>query len=377
MGFKLKLLLIFCAVGFMKHSILAQTNDAEGSKDHVLVPRIENFYIENYKENRFDFENFKTTVGDQRVEGHKLVIDYRLNPDFSPKGKNFILESFQKSLDSPETVLMLNGPYYSVFKITNSNSETWIKVDPVNSDGNRYTLTIVEKEKMSQEISADRSPLITKNPNDIEGSSDYPLLSRMPYFYIGRFEEKEQASESFKTSNGNINIDGCKIYIDYYLEDGKVPPGKIQILENYKTALLNAGAEILLDGAYYDVYKVQNSSGETWIKIDPGNYDGKRYEITVIEKPGITHFVSVRTELIKTSAVTMTGLNPEDRIIQTNRVQMTGLNPTDRIINTNSLTMTGLHPENRIIKTASLKMTGLNPSDRIIKTNTLLMTGLE
>ena len=113
------------------------------------------------------FENFKTTVGDQRVEGHKLVIDYRLNPDFSPKGKNFILESFEKSLDSPQSNLMLKGPYYSVFKITSSDSETWIKVDPLNTDGERYMITIVEKEKMSQEISAEAIPS-TKNPNDIE-----------------------------------------------------------------------------------------------------------------------------------------------------------------------------------------------------------------
>ncbi len=307
MKFKIKLLLIFCAVGFMSHSVLAQMNDAEGSKDHVLVPRLENFYIANYKENRFDFENFKTNDSAVRVEGHKLVIDYRLQPGLSPKGKNFIFESFQKSLDSPETAFMLNGPYYLVFKITNTNSETWVKVDPVNSDGNRYTVTIVEKEKMSQEISAEVTPSITKNPNDIEGSNDYSLLSRMPDFYIGRFEETEQASEIFKTSNGNINTEGHKIYIDYYLEHGKVPPGKIQILENYKTSLLNSGAEILLDGAYYDVYKVQNSSGETLIKIDPGNYDGKRYEITIVETIKTLRIDSPSIELKELEIVQETG----------------------------------------------------------------------
>jgi len=261
----------------------AQNTDLPGSHDYSLVPRLSGFYIGNYDENRYDFENFKVNDGEKRVEGHKYVIDYYLPSNKTPQGKSYILQRYADILEGKGAKLMFKGPYYSVYKIPRSNSETWIKVDPGNYDGKRYALTIVEKKAMAQEVSSEAKPAYSAHENDVAGSKDYPMLSRMPDFYIGQYEELPHASETFKTANGNIPVEGHEFSIDYYLEAGKTPPGKIQILENYKTVLLNAKAEILLDGAYYDVYKVQNNGGETWIKIDPGNYDGKRYEITVLE----------------------------------------------------------------------------------------------
>lgn len=366
---------IFCF--FLEIPILrAQDADLPGSHDHSLLPRLPGFYIRNFDENRYDFENFRTNDGETRVEGHKYVIDYYLQSNKTPQGKAYILQRYSDILEEKGAKVMFKGPYYSIFKIPRANSETWVKVDPGNYDGKRYFLTIVEKETMKQEVGLNRNTGSSSNEKDVTGSKDYLLLPRMPDFYIGGYEETKQTSETFATTSGDIETSGHKFYIDYYLEDGKIPPGKIQILENYKTVLLNAKAEILLDGVYYDVYKVQNKGGEAWIKIDPGNYDGKRYEITVVEKTGLTSINIAKKEHITTDALVMTGLNPKDRIIRTNALQMTGLNSSDHIIQTAALMMTGLNAEDRIIRTSQLEMTGLKPSDRIIKTKKLTMTGL-
>lgn len=359
MKIRIKTLVVFCLTVFLQQLCFAQNTDIKGSKDHPLVPRLDDYSIQKYEEHRFDSENFKTENGSVRIEGHKYEIDYRLSSNITPKGKNFILESFSKTLQSPQTSQLLNGPYYSIFIIESLNTETWVKIDPINTNGERYIVTIVEKEKMLQEVSNSPHLIALSHPKDIKNSKDHKLTPRLPDFYIGRQEETEQTTENFKTSSGEVLIKGTKTFIDYRLESGKVPPGKIQILENYKSALLEAGAQVMLDGAYYDVYKVQNNDGEAWIKIDPGVYDGKRYEVTVVEKIGTTSFSSNNQKIIKTIKLEMAGFKPEDRIIKTTKLEMTGFNPEDRIIKTAILQMTGFNPEDRIIRTAKLEMTGL------------------
>lgn len=177
---------------------------------------------------------------------------------------------------------------------------------------------------------------------DAEGSKDHPFVERMPDYYIGRSEQLPMEIETFNTSQRRIEIQGIKYYIDYRLHSGKNSSGKSQILNYYQAKFNDINAEMLLDGPYYDVYKIITNGGEIWIKIDPGVYDGKRYEVTVLETSDETQFPENTTEIIKTNVLTMTGLNPEDRIIRTSALIMTGLNPNDRIIKTATLTMTGL-----------------------------------
>ena len=79
---------------------------------------------------------------------------------------------------------------------------------------------------------------------------------------------------------------------------------------------------------------------------------------------------------IRTRALQMTGLGPEDRGIRTAILRMTGLRPGDRVIRTDILQMTGLRLEERIIRTETLQMTGLSLEERGIRTEMLQMTGL-
>lgn len=119
---------------------------------------------------------------------------------------------------------------------------------------------------------------------DLKGSKDHPLVSRMSDFYINRYEENKFDSEKFKTDSGTETIEGHKYFIDYYLKSGITPNGKQQILSNYKNALKEIGAEIMLEGSYYYIFKIVNDDMETWVKVDPGNYDGKRYALTIVER---------------------------------------------------------------------------------------------
>ena len=134
---------------------------------------------------------------------------------------------------------------------------------------------------------------------DIKGSHDHSLVTRMPDFFIGQYEENEFDVGKFKTEDGTIEVEGHKYVIDYSLKSGITPTGKTQILQNYKNALEKIGAEILLKGSYYYVFKITNGDLETWIKVDPGNYDGKRYALTIVERTVLVQEVFADADAMK------------------------------------------------------------------------------
>ena len=113
------------------------------------------FYIDRYKQNEFDHFKFKTDDGTIRVEGRKYVIDYRIKKGITPPGKIQILRNYLNALTGIGADVKLKSSYYYVFAVTKNDMETWVKVSPENSDGNRYILTIVERTAMVQEVKAD------------------------------------------------------------------------------------------------------------------------------------------------------------------------------------------------------------------------------
>ncbi|MCP4125413.1 MAG: OmpA family protein [Bacteroidetes bacterium] len=78
---------------------------------------------------------------------------------------------------------------------------------------------------------------------------------------------------------------------DYRLKSGITPAGKAQILRNYENALKSIGAEVMLKGSYYYVFRIIKDGMETWVKVDPGNYDGARYELMIVEREALVQEV--------------------------------------------------------------------------------------
>lgn len=138
---------------------------------------------------------------------------------------------------------------------------------------------------------------------DIKGSKDHPLITRMSDFYIAQYEENEFDLVKFKTAEGTVDIEGHKYEIDYRLQTGVTPTGKIQILRNYKNALREIGAELLFEGSYYYVFKIVIDNMETWVKVDPGNYDGKRYTLTIVEREVMTQEVFANATAMKSGVI--------------------------------------------------------------------------
>jgi OOP family OmpA-OmpF porin len=135
------------------------------------------------------------------------------------------------------------------------------------------------------------APVLSVAQEDVEGSKDHPLLTRMPDFYISGYEDKEFDAVNFKNDKGeDIKIEGHVYDIFYEIKEGKRAPGKLQILRNYENALKKIGASIVFE-----------NGNEAWLKVDKAGkivriYVDARttgeYELLIVEEKAMEQEVT-------------------------------------------------------------------------------------
>jgi outer membrane protein OmpA-like peptidoglycan-associated protein len=136
--------------------------DTEGSKDPELFTRMPNFHIYRYDDLQFNKYEFETGPGKkQPVEGHFLSITYYLNENSqSPSGLQ-IVRNYTNAIKKIGGQIVYEyedgGLENSIMKLVKDGMEIWAHV---NAGGNgMYTLHIIEKEAMQQDVTADASSM--------------------------------------------------------------------------------------------------------------------------------------------------------------------------------------------------------------------------
>ncbi|NLH11280.1 MAG: OmpA family protein [Holophagae bacterium] len=121
---------------------------------------------------------------------------------------------------------------------------------------------------------------------DVEGSKDHPLLSRMPGYYISQYEQSEFASHAFLVSGKEIQVEGRLTRILYSTQPGAKEPSRLQILRNYENALAKIGGTVLTSDADGSSYlKLARDGREVWVHVDA--YITSQYTLWVVEKAGM------------------------------------------------------------------------------------------
>lgn len=141
------------------------------------------------------------------------------------------------------------------------------------------------------------------DPQDMAGSKDPSLFTRMKGFHIYNYEEKEFDRLEFEVSSRKKEpVEGRHVYVDYYLNDGQKTPSAIQIVRNYANALKAIGGRVIYEyedgGAQYATMRVVKGNAETWASISAqGN---GMYKVHVIEKEAMKQEVTASAELMAT-----------------------------------------------------------------------------
>jgi len=172
--------------------------DIENSKDYYLLDRMQNYNIISYNETEFDSHGFFIDGKKTPIEGKKYRIEYRHNKsdnrDFEYPTRLQILRNYSNAIKKAGGEIVFErynsewGHY--TFK-TKESQETWVEVkSSINSA--TYTLTIIEKQLMNQEIIIDAE--IIKNKIELEGRiAIYGI-----YFDVGKSIIKSESQPALK-----------------------------------------------------------------------------------------------------------------------------------------------------------------------------------
>lgn len=119
---------------------------------------------------------------------------------------------------------------------------------------------------------------------DVKGSKDPSLLSRMPNFHISGYKRTEFDSHKFiNEDKKQVIIEGQKYYIEYRLDKGAAEPGELKIRRNIQNALKNIGGKVLFDDNFNRTSTIvlQKEGKETWVEVRSYN---NMYRLSIVEK---------------------------------------------------------------------------------------------
>lgn len=133
--------------------------DVVGARDHPLLTRMPDFEIEDYEQREFDAYEFKGPDGEPiRVEGRKTYIDYGLARGAELPSELQILRNHTRAIEAIGGTVLFEDGYNAHLRVTSDGRETWVHVRIYNQ-ATAYSLFIVEREAMIQEVEADAAAM--------------------------------------------------------------------------------------------------------------------------------------------------------------------------------------------------------------------------
>ncbi len=163
MKFFCRTLLVALAALTIASTAFSQT-DTQGSKDYPGLSRLQGYYIDSYKELRFDSFTFRVTENGrekkQDVEGHHYYFTYRYNSQQDPSKGTMpsaleVLRNYQNAVRAVGGKVLLEegegGDRGTTLRFTKGSNEVWIALHVV-AYGAVYNMDIIEKQAMQQEV---------------------------------------------------------------------------------------------------------------------------------------------------------------------------------------------------------------------------------
>jgi len=131
--------------------------DAEGSKDHPVVPRLAGgqYYVSDYEARDFGAGDFYFKDDDHRVEGKFTRIEYWIKENGKPFSGVEIGRNYQKAVAEKKGEMLHfaidNSGGAATFRVDLDGTRVWIGLS-VSNGGEVYELTIVEETVMKQSV---------------------------------------------------------------------------------------------------------------------------------------------------------------------------------------------------------------------------------
>jgi OmpA-OmpF porin, OOP family len=133
---------------------------------------------------------------------------------------------------------------------------------------------------------------------DIEGSKDYPGISRMPNYYIYEYQDTPFDAYEFRVADGDSwkeqTVEGHRVDIRYNLKDNAQAPSQLQVVRNYQNAARANGGKILYSATEATTICFNKDGKETWLSIEVGNIpSGTFIMMVIVEKQAMQQDVTI------------------------------------------------------------------------------------
>lgn len=218
---------------------LKAQEDIEGSKDPELFTRMPNCYIGSYTDE--DFGKFDFWLGGEKyqtIEGRHLEINYNkkdnATQDYSGLQitRNYI-NALKKIGGTVVKELEDGGTNYVVIKLVKNGKEIWAQIS--SGGGSNYSLDIVEKEAMTQDVVADASSM----SNSIKQTGRVAVYGI--YFDTGKSTLKPESQAALAEIGKMMNADpSLKLYVVGHTDNVGAFDANQKLSLERATAVVNA-----------------------------------------------------------------------------------------------------------------------------------------
>ncbi len=127
--------------------------DASGCKDHPLLTRLPDYWIESCVEKQFDSYKFNVGKTTSAVEGKFWNLRYQPPAGLKTKPSTLqVLRNVEAAIKKVGGEVVASDSSKETLKLTNDGKELWVEVWADYTG--KYILTVVEKAAMEQQITA-------------------------------------------------------------------------------------------------------------------------------------------------------------------------------------------------------------------------------
>jgi outer membrane protein OmpA-like peptidoglycan-associated protein len=129
------------------------------------------------------------------------------------------------------------------------------------------------------------SGLVLADSDDVKGSSDHPLFTRMPGYHIDDYDDKDFDSLSMPggPDGKDVTVEGHCTIIHYRVNDGAKRASEAQIKRNYANAIQKIGGKKIYEDYVCETLKITKNNAEIWALIESRD-EGDWYRLTVVTK---------------------------------------------------------------------------------------------
>jgi outer membrane protein OmpA-like peptidoglycan-associated protein len=148
---------------------------------------------------------------------------------------------------------------------------------------------------------------------DVQGSKDHPLITRMPDYYINYYTLSEFGAFDPTVVDGkDVHWEGKVYSLTYERKEGGRSNSMLQIVRNYEAAIKRAGGKILGGDGRRVAAEIRKNGNLTGVYVEVFN-DGRTYNLTIVETQTMKQDVvadanAMRNDLAETGKTIIQGI---------------------------------------------------------------------